>query len=90
MSWLMAFREIAVVLYGNKMKVTHQFGGHNVELVNIKYGGAHSYHWPLASSESLFGRRQLYFPLFLQPGSPEEMVLCGFHFRLTGSFPAFI
>jgi hypothetical protein len=44
MSWLMAFREITVVLSGNKMKATNQFGGHNVELLNIKYGGAYSYH----------------------------------------------
>jgi hypothetical protein len=46
-SWLMQFKEIITVYSENCAKPINTLCGQNAELLIIKAGGAHSYHWAL-------------------------------------------
>jgi hypothetical protein len=45
--WLMLFKEIITVYSENHTKPINKHFGQNAELLILKAGGAHSYHWIL-------------------------------------------
>jgi hypothetical protein len=44
-SWLMLFKEIIAVYSEEHMKHLNTLCGQYAELLNVKVGGAHCYHW---------------------------------------------